>query len=1445
VNRSMSLFPIATLLAVACTAELPQVSVTPEAPITTDTLRLDVADGATVSVSWLRDGEELAELRDSLEVSPEWTARDQSWSARVWAGSDVDRTEDEYTQVDFEIANAAPSVTSAAIVPDEPSTDEDLVIQVEGADPDGDTLLWRVEWDKNGEHIKELAGEVIPSDLTARGEVWTARVWVSDGDIEVGPVDSEVMIDNKAPVATQVRLAPAEAYETTELVATPTGTDSDEDALTWSYTWYVDGVQVDGATGSTLDGAAFDRGQQVEVEATPNDGFVDGSSVRSAAITILNSAPTATGATISPASPSETDTLTCAGQGFADVDGDAEGWTYAWSVNGTVVASGPTLDGASFDRDDVIGCIVEPTDGDRMGEAVTAASVTVRNTAPVLDGISLDPGVATTTDAVSVALGTLSDVDDDTVTVEYAWTVDGSAAGSDATLPASAFSRDQVVSVTVTPTDGTDAGVPSSASLTVQNSAPVVSSISLSPASPGTDDDIVATTAATDADDDSISLTYAWTVDGSPVVGETGDTLPSSAFAKGQAIVATVTPDDGTDTGTAVASAAVTAVNTPPVLDSAAIDPGTLREGDTATCVPGDYMDADGDTVSFTYAWSVDGADVGVTTATLSSSYFSRDEAVSCTLTPTDGTEAGESFTATAVEVDNTAPSVAGVSLSSLTPATDDDIVATAAGVTDVDGDTVELTWSWTVDGSEVRSVTGTALTDTLPASSFGRGDAVQVSVTPADDADAGTTVLSASATVQNTAPVVSAISLAPTSPSTSDAVVATTTATDLDGDSISLTYAWTVDGSPVVGVTGDTLPSSAFTKGQAIVATVTPDDGTDSGTPVASAAITAVNTAPVLDSAAIDPGTLRAGDTATCVPGDYMDADDDTVSFTYAWTVDGSSVGVTTATLAGSYFSRGEAVRCTLTPTDGSESGESYTSAAVVIDNTAPSLSGVSLSTTTPETRDDVTATASGISDVDGDTVELTWSWTVNGSEVRSVTGTALTDTLDASNYSKGDTIKVAVTPSDDADSGVAVESTVATVQNNVPFLESASLTPVSPDTTTDVTATWDVYDDDAGDTLTPTLTWYVQDEGAGAFVKLSETSDTLSASEFDKDDVIKVEVVISDGTDSSAMRSSTRTVDNAEPTPPTSVALTPASPTPTTTLTCTATGATDPDGDSLSYYYTWYRNGSYVMRSAPSVSSTYTLTSSETDPGDTWTCRAATTDGGYSSSSVDATTTVGLASDCDELYGWGYTTDGEYEVDTPTGGEMTVYCDMRSDGGWTEIVDEDYGVYGCPGGWVDSSQYGGSCIIDGPAVRQATFDNHGIAYDGIRIDVGLSQFASMDGFGGTRTGSLTAAYGDGFALLYDDGGWRDVHTWLLATSTSSCGAYAPPMPLYGSYSCTSTFGSSSWTATWASGLDFDGFSQFSLPSTTTVPPVGQIMADQDTTDEDLAVRHLTIFIK
>ncbi len=210
------------------------------------------------------------------------------------------------------------------------------------------------------------------------------------------------------------------------------------------------------------------------------------------------------------------------------------------------------------------------------------------------------------------------------------------------------------------PSDGKLDGPPSEAVVAVLNTPPLVEEVTLSSTVPLTSEDVMAAVTSLDVDGDEVAVSYRWTRDGNET-GYTESTLPASATQRGDiwtlyvipVVTVTVTPDDGEDGGSPT-STSTTVLNSPPEPPTIHIEPrwpqGT--EDDLVCTMDAGSIDADGDPVSYTFAWEVDGS---AFTDTESTNYLDdtvpadetlANEIWTCTVTPGDGTDPGEAATA-------------------------------------------------------------------------------------------------------------------------------------------------------------------------------------------------------------------------------------------------------------------------------------------------------------------------------------------------------------------------------------------------------------------------------------------------------------------------------------------------------------------------------------------------------------------------------------------------------------------------------------------------------------------------------------------------------------------------------------------------------------------------------------------------------------------------------
>ena len=177
-----------------------------------------------------------------------------------------------------------------------------------------------------------------------------------------------------------------------------------------------------------------------------------------------------------------------------------------------------------------------------------------------------------------------------------------------------------------------------------------------------------------------------------------------------------------------------------------------------------------------------------------------------------------------------------------------------------------------------------------------------------------------------NDAPVVDSITLSPTSVTTDTTVTANVVASDPEGDTVSLTYAWFVAGS-VVAETGSSLAGTTyFENGEQVYVEVTPFDGSLSGAALASSTISVGNSPPTAPVISLTPSSPTTDDPLVCaVDTEATDADGDPLSYAYEWTRDGSSftgasdaVDYLSSTVSSADTTEGESWTCDVNADDG-----------------------------------------------------------------------------------------------------------------------------------------------------------------------------------------------------------------------------------------------------------------------------------------------------------------------------------------------------------------------------------------------------------------------------------------------------------------------------------------------------------------------------------------------
>lgn len=390
----------------------------------------------------------------------------------------------------------------------------------------------------------------------------TSSLSVGEHNITVTATDSTGLTDstsfpiriNTPPTAPQVSITPDPADANDDLLAVASGsTDADGDMISYAYEWYKNGI-LTSHTASSVPASATSTGEIWMVRVTPNDGYVDGTYTE-ISTTILNSAPQFDSAAgIAPNSSIYTGTSLVCTASASDLDDGVLSVSYAWSVGGVQIATGPsyTVDANNTNVGDAITCTATAIDSD--GEVSTSTdSVIVENTTPTITSPTLSSSVIYN-DTIITCSALVTDPDE-SLNVSYEWSIGNTIVGNGDTLDlatTSAMPAD-TLSCTASAIDSSGDNATSSVLDVISNRAPSAPVVDITPTNPiGGQDDITCsiTSSATDLDGQSLTYSYSWEVDGTST-SYTTDTISGADTNPSEEWLCSVTAFDGIDSGSA------------------------------------------------------------------------------------------------------------------------------------------------------------------------------------------------------------------------------------------------------------------------------------------------------------------------------------------------------------------------------------------------------------------------------------------------------------------------------------------------------------------------------------------------------------------------------------------------------------------------------------------------------------------------------------------------------------------------------------------------------------------------------------------------------------------------------------------------------------------------------------------------------------------------------
>ncbi|MEC9072245.1 MAG: hypothetical protein VX938_07705, partial [Myxococcota bacterium] len=164
------------------------------------------------------------------------------------------------------LINGAPMVSGVTIVPQAPTALDALSCVANLAiDPEGDTITFGVVWTRNQSPLPEQTNELLSADQHQEGDVIRCQLTPDDGELTGPGVWSEEVVIGPAPALDppEVTLLPANPSPGEALFCDVAEPDGDV-----TYTWFLEGEEVQEATEDTLSGALVEACESWTCRAT-------------------------------------------------------------------------------------------------------------------------------------------------------------------------------------------------------------------------------------------------------------------------------------------------------------------------------------------------------------------------------------------------------------------------------------------------------------------------------------------------------------------------------------------------------------------------------------------------------------------------------------------------------------------------------------------------------------------------------------------------------------------------------------------------------------------------------------------------------------------------------------------------------------------------------------------------------------------------------------------------------------------------------------------------------------------------------------------------------------------------------------------------------------------------------------------------------------------------
>jgi parallel beta-helix repeat protein len=568
-----------------------------------------------------------------------------------------------------------------------------------------ETILMEQYTDPSGKlHGITLSTRTMFSDynLTYTPHKFEAELGNHTGTLQVKIASSAtifIQLDNKAPSAYNIIVNPLQPQTKQDLVLDYIFLDPESDDESGTLIkWYKNDEYVPSLDNQIkVNWLNTNKGEIWYCEVTPYDGADFGPTGTSTYSLIINTRPYVTNVQLGPGEPNSKQDLEV-NYTYQDDDGDGESGTiFRWYLkegNDFIlkeITNEPILNYTKTRRNEVWEVRLEPRDGEGFGPITASNIVTIGNTPPIIQNVTIIPFNPTSVTNLSVTYD-FFDIDDDLEGVtKFLWfyKVDAGSVNFTTTnqtnksVPIVYLTKGQQWKCAVIPHDGVIEGaIVYSNVVVIDNAPPIIFDMKISPKAPQTTDEIEVSYNYTDPDFDPERETsfewLKWSDTGNAFLrtGLKTESLSPVFTHRGEIWLCEVTPKDGNKFGTPLRSDSVQIGNSRPKAESLTINPGNPQTRDN---LYGSYnfYDANNDPENgSTIYWYKNGLRIKELDNNLivDSSLTAKGNSWYFSVIPKDGYMTGTKINSNRITIDNSPPEVIAPKITNPFPRGDEEL---------------------------------------------------------------------------------------------------------------------------------------------------------------------------------------------------------------------------------------------------------------------------------------------------------------------------------------------------------------------------------------------------------------------------------------------------------------------------------------------------------------------------------------------------------------------------------------------------------------------------------------------------------------------------------------------------------------------------------------------------------------------------------------------------